>query len=97
MLHIDHRPHDYKPVRTLIELSNLTDWRVLADKLFLRKLIGDSIDCPELLSHLNFEIPSFQSRSHYPFFIPLCTTNYSRNEPIFRMIRIANEYSSPFF
>lgn len=97
VLHIEHRPHDYEPVRTFLGLSNLTDRRIAANQIFIQKLIDGSIDCPELLSRINFEIPSFQARSHYPFFIPLCTTNYIRNKPMFRMMRIANEYSAASF
>jgi hypothetical protein len=97
VLHIEHKPHNYEPVRTLLELSNLTDRRIAANKIFLQKLIDGSIDCSELLSQLNFKIPCFYSRSHYPFFIPLCTTNYIRNKPLFRMMRIANESTATPF
>jgi len=97
VLHIEHIPHDYEPVRTFLGLSNLTDRRITANQIFLQKLIDGSINCPELLSQINFKIPSFEARSHYPFFIPLCTTNFIRNKPMFRMMRIANEYSAASF
>jgi hypothetical protein len=91
VLHIDHLSHEYDPVLKRLGLTILADRRVSANKVFLRNLINGSIDCPVLLSQLNFKIPTFHSRATYPFFIPLCTTNYSRNRPMFRMMRIANE------
>lgn len=56
---------------------------IIINQVFLSKLTNDSIDCPVLLNELNFKIPRFQSRTTYPFFIPLCTTNYFRNRSIF--------------
>ncbi|CAI6343768.1 unnamed protein product [Macrosiphum euphorbiae] len=92
LLNIEHRPHGYDPVIDRLGLQSLADRRTTINKVFLVKLInGSSIDCPELLSKVNFKIPCVQVRSSYPFSIPLCTTNYSRNKPLNRMMRIANE------
>jgi hypothetical protein len=35
VLHIEHIPHNYEPVRSLLGLSNLTDRRIAANKIFL--------------------------------------------------------------
>lgn len=94
VLHIDHRPHDYEPVSTFLGLSNLTDRLIGANQTFLRKLIDGSIDYPELLSQINFKNPSFNSRSNYPFSIPILMTNYMKNKPMLRMMLIANEFSA---
>lgn len=96
VLHIAHRPHDYEPVLNKLGLTTLADRRISASQDFLRKLMDGSIDCPDLLSELNFKVPNFHSRSPYPFFVPICTTNYSYNRPIFRIMRIANENISTF-
>jgi hypothetical protein len=42
------------------------DRRIYAKNPFLKKLIDGSIDCTELLSHINFNVSIFQS--HSPFF-----------------------------
>ena len=91
MLKINHLPHDNEPVLIKLNLSSLVDRRINANQTFLRKLIGGSIDSPELLSQINFKVSCFHSRSPYPFYVPICTTNYSRNQPMLRMMRIANE------
>lgn len=97
MLHIDNRPYDYEPVLKLLELSTLVDKRVSINEVFLRKLINGSIDYPKPPSQVNFKIPSFQLRTTYPFFIPLWTTNYFRNRPMFRLMYITNEDPSVSF
>jgi len=90
MLKINHRPHDYEPVLLKLKLQSLTDGRVSANKIFLRKLMNGVTDCPELLNCINFKFPSFQSRSLYPFYLLLCTTNYSYNQRMYRMMLITN-------
>jgi hypothetical protein len=91
LLNIEHRPHDYDAVIHRLGLQSLANRRITINNVFLIKLINGSIDCPELLSKVNFKIPCVQARSSYSFSIPLCTTNYSRNKPLNRMMRIANE------
>lgn len=91
VLHIAHQPHNYEPVLIKLGLTTLADRRSSASQDFLRKLMDGSIDCPDLLGALNFKVPSFHSRSPYPFYIPICTTNYSYNRPMFRLMRLANE------
>ncbi|KAF0724023.1 Uncharacterized protein FWK35_00030139, partial [Aphis craccivora] len=91
LLNIEHSPHDYDAVMDRLGLQSLADRRITINKVFLVKLINGLIDCPELLSKVNFKIPCVQVRSSYPFSIPLCTTNYSRNKPLNRMMRLANE------
>jgi hypothetical protein len=91
LLNIEHRPHDYDAVIDRLSLQSLADRRITINKVFLVKLINGSIDCPELLSKINLKIPCVQVRSSYPFSIPLCTTNYSRNKPLNKMMHIVNE------
>lgn len=91
VLHIAHQPHDYKPVLIKLGLATLTVKHISASQDFLRKLLDRSINCPNLLCELNFKVSNFHSRSPYLFFIPVSTTNYSYNRPIFKIVRIANE------
>jgi hypothetical protein len=94
VLKIDHVPHDYFPVLTELHLSSLVDRRATANLSFLRKLLDGSIDAPTLLSSINFKVPQRSLRSHTTFSIPNCSTNYGRNNPVYRLMRIANEQPS---
>jgi len=38
----------------------------------------------------NFEIPCIHTRSPYPLSLPLCTTNFFRNRPLYETQRIAD-------
>lgn len=58
---------------------------------FLKKIINgsiDIIDSPELLNLVTFKVPSYNSRSYYPFHIPICTINYSSNQSAIRIMLI---------
>ncbi|XP_025409923.1 uncharacterized protein LOC112683222 [Sipha flava] len=91
VFHITHQPYDYEPVLAKLGLTTLADRRISASQDFLRKFMDGSIECPDLLCEINFKIPNFHPRSLYPFFIPICTTNYSFNRSIFKIMRITNE------
>jgi hypothetical protein len=90
-LKIPCHPHDYSPVLSKLNLSTLTDRRYSQNTAFLTKLISSDIDAPTLLSLVNFRVPSRFTRNNTPFRVPLCSTNYMSNEPINRMMKIANE------
>ncbi|CAI6343721.1 unnamed protein product [Macrosiphum euphorbiae] len=94
-LNIDHMPHDYIPVMDRLGLSTLADRRQAASLNFLRQLIDGKIDSPELLSFINFKVPSTNIRHTFPFLIPKFITNYLENQPIVRMMLLAN--SDPSF
>jgi len=57
---------------------------------FLSVLLSGQIDPLNLLSCINLKIPALTTRNNYPFYIPVCNTNYAANEPLVRMMRIAN-------
>jgi len=82
LLKIKHRSNDYEAVLNRLCLQSLADRRITLNKVFLLKLINGSMDCPELLSKVNFKIPCVQVCSIHPFTIPLCMTNYSCNRPL---------------
>lgn len=95
-LKINHPPHDYQPVMHKLDLVSLADRRVEANLLFLRKLIDGYIDAPSLLSQISFKVPSRPTRSSAPFAITAHNTNYGRNQPIDRMMRLGNEHPHLF-
>lgn len=43
LLKIDHKPHDYEPVLKSLDLQILVDRRVIANQIFLWKLVGGFI------------------------------------------------------
>ena len=59
---------------------------------FLKKLLNNEIDCPYLLSIVNWKIPQVSTRSNYKitFFIPIAKTNLSKHSPLWRMSKLAN-------
>uniref|UniRef100_A0A2S2Q917 RNA-directed DNA polymerase from mobile element jockey n=1 Tax=Sipha flava TaxID=143950 RepID=A0A2S2Q917_9HEMI len=91
MLKIVHPPHDYTPVLRALSLTSLADRRVKANLVFLKKLIDGSLNAPSLLVQVNFKVPHRATRSRVPFTVPLHCTNYGKNKPIDRMMRLANE------
>jgi len=90
-LNIDHPPHDYSPVMHRLGLNTLADRRLEANLIFLRRLIDGLVDSSELLAQINFKVPSFHSRQLTIFSLPKCNTNYAKNQPLYRMMSIANK------
>ncbi|KAL4120626.1 hypothetical protein QTP88_013284 [Uroleucon formosanum] len=88
MLKIVHPSHDYTTVLHALNLTSLADRRVKANVDFLEKLIDGSINGPSLLEKVNFKVPHRTTRSRVPFAIPFHSTNYGRNNPIDRMMRL---------
>lgn len=64
-LKIDHAAHYYSPVLHQFGLNTLVNRRLEASITFLRRLIVGLIDSPELLTQINFKIPSFNTRHIY--------------------------------
>lgn len=58
--------------------------REIADSLLLIKIVRGDIDCPELLTKLNFYIPNRSRRSPPTFSIPNVSTNYRQNTYMWR-------------
>jgi len=90
-------PHDYTPVLHFLHLSTLSDHRYQYNLSFLHKLLSDSIDFPSLLALINIKVPIRNIHNSALFHIPHCSTNSLSNEPLSRMMEIANEDPSFFF
>jgi len=90
-LKIKHPPHDYSIVMQELVLVSLADRRVNTNVEFLKKLVDGRFDAPKLLVLVNFKVPSRTIRHHVPFLVPTHITNYGRNNPIDRMMRLVNE------
>ncbi|KAL4126020.1 hypothetical protein QTP88_010252 [Uroleucon formosanum] len=91
VLGIPHLAHDYTNIANILGLPTLAERRRTLNLKFIRGLITNHIDSPCLLSKINFKVPSHISRSHVTFLIPTANTNYLQNEPLRRIMSLANE------
>ncbi|XP_026811172.1 uncharacterized protein LOC113552503 [Rhopalosiphum maidis] len=91
VLGIPHLAHDYTNIANVLGLPTLAERRRTLNLKFIRGLITNHIDSPCLLSQINFKVPSHVSRSHVTFHIPTVNTNYLINEPLRRIMSLANE------
>jgi hypothetical protein len=91
LLGIEHPPHDYSAVAAKLGLVSLAERRRMLCVKFLKGLLSGQIDSSDLLSLLNFKVPPRQNRSSVPFHVPICPSNYMKNEPIRRLMLMANE------
>jgi hypothetical protein len=89
-LGINCTPHDYTPIVNQLGLASLAERRQIMGVNFLKGLLAGRVDCPSLLSCINFKVPQRATRSMTIFHVSLCTTNYLLNEPIRRMLSNAN-------
>lgn len=55
---------------------------------------NNKIDCPFLVSLVNFHVPTCNTRFHIPFTIPFSFNNYETNATLSRIMRYANENPS---
>jgi len=70
--------------------------RLLNDMIFLFKLVNGEIDCPDVLSQVNFNIPQRQTRNKTLFYLPHCSTNSVYHSPLYRSMMYYNSKFSEF-
>lgn len=70
---------------------SLANRRVNANLEFLRKLVDGSVDAPSHPTLVNLKVPPRTIRYRVPYAVSAHTTNYGRNNPLDRMMRLANE------
>lgn len=80
----------------LIGLELLSVRREISKSLFVSDLLQLKIDCPHLLSLLNFNVPHRPLRSSTFIFLHGARTNYGYNEPFSAMCRSFNRCSHEF-
>lgn len=74
-------------------IQSLASRRNLRDQIFLYKIINNLIDSPYLLSKIIFKCPRSNARQKHTFYVPLCRTNYVKNNFI---VRATTEYNKKF-
>jgi len=90
LLRIPRMQHDYSPVANHLQLTSLVDCGHLLNLNFLKNILSGKIDSPALLSLINFKVLQRSVRNLVPFSIPLSMINYMANEPIRRIMSLAN-------
>jgi len=63
---------------------------MLSDILVLYKLVNNLIDCPELVEKVILNVPEKRTRNTCLYYVPICSTNFQLNAPMFRICTEAN-------
>jgi len=95
-----HSLHFTKPASpcdsqcSLLHTCSLKDRRANAGLLFLNDLLVGNIKYPCLLGCINFNVPARNLPTMVPFLDRAVRTNYARNEPLLRALRLLNSLPS---
>lgn len=81
---------NYDNLLSKFNVVSLFQRRKKCSGLFMVKLIDGSIDSPQLLSQVQFNIPRISSRNSNTFFVPTAKTNILLRSPIIHMCTNAN-------
>jgi len=82
---ISRLPHsEYTPLLIKLNMTSLAERRIIIDLKCLYKIVNSLINCPDLLSCLNFNVSQYQTRSTKTFYIPFQRTNYALVSSIIR-------------
>jgi len=84
-LHFTEPAPPYDSNGTLLHTCSLMDRRATAGLLFPNDLLVGNIDCPSLLGCISFNVPA---RTVDSFLDRAVRTNYARNEPLLRALRL---------
>lgn len=74
--------HDYSLIKQQFEINSLENRRIIADSLFLFKVLTHSIDCPYITANIGFHVPARALRQNRLFAIPNCRTSLAENSLI---------------
>lgn len=79
-----YKSDQYDQICRKHHLLPLTYRRKIADTTFLIKIISNGINCPDLLSLLQFHVPTGNLRNFKPIHVPLAKSNYRQNSFLLR-------------
>lgn len=85
------RGADLRNIMDEIRIGPLASRREHQAAMFLQKLICNKIDCPYLLSKVQFNVPRIAARSTDTFFLPTPHTNALVRAPVTIMCQCANK------
>lgn len=75
------------------DMQSLKNRRTIMFLIFLYKLVNYAIDCPTLLSKINFKIPRLEARQNVLFYCPTSHTNVKQKSPIYISMELYNTLS----
>jgi len=81
----------------VLNLLSLEDRRLIADRIFLLKLIQGKFDAPRLLERISLRVPSANTKSTDSFHIPTFRSNFLSNDPLVRAMRSLNNNDFDFW
>jgi len=71
----------YSSRQLLINLPSLANRRTMLGTVFICKLIRGDVESPDLISRLNFSVPSRFTRNYIPLILNQCRSNYELHVP----------------
>lgn len=92
IIEYDRFSHDYTGLREVLKIPEIASRLIYIDLLFLFKIINGLIDCPFILSNINFIVPTKNLRCRKLFKIKYYKLNYSINSTLNRICIRGNEY-----
>jgi len=81
----------YSDIRALLSLPTLDSRRNTFDILFIYKVLNNHFDVTDLISLLNFRIPTHHTRLKHTFVSCSTSTSYIFHSPAHRLPRLVNE------
>ena len=85
--------HDYCSILDRLKLLSLEGRRLTFDLTFIFKLLNHTIDCPDLLERICFNIPTRELKQYSIFHIGYHRTLYNANSCVNRLIISASNFS----
>lgn len=87
--------YNYEEIRAYINITTLEERRYHHDLKMLYNLLNGTANSNHLLSKIGFKVPSYATRgaTERNFHVPFHRCNYGLNEPMTRMLRLANQNS----
>ena len=82
--------HDYAPILSRLSMDTLKHRRTALDLIFLRNLLHDEVNCPELLGLVGFNAQARSLRYKELFQTRHFRTNLAKTDPMYRVCNTAN-------
>ena len=87
-----YRLPPYRDRLMLLGMKELAQRRKILSAVFMYKLVKNIMNVPVLREKLIVNSSRYETRNRPNFMLPLHSTNYGKNEPFSKLIKIFNEY-----
>lgn len=88
---------DYAALELNLGIQTLSRRRRNADVIFCHKVMHGLVDCPNILSQLNFYVPPRLLRENRSFELQQHRTLYGQNSVVNRIMKHANDFIGDLF